>query len=82
MNMIRSHHITAELAREHQCDLLVAARGARGDRALHDDVEAAGAIASAHHGVVSLRNWRGRRSQPRTAAPQAAAEPRPLGRCA
>jgi hypothetical protein len=53
--MIRSHHITAELARQHQSELLLAGRAARGGK----DVEpvATAPAARSHHGTI-LRHWR------------------------
>lgn len=68
MHMIRSHHITAQLAREHQNDLLLAARGVRGDVGIDGPVESAGAALPVREGRTILRHWRPRFGRPRASA--------------
>jgi hypothetical protein len=80
--MIRSHHITAELARQHQSELLHAGRAARGGTDV-DPVATADAAPS--HGGTILRHWRGHvRRDGRTVADRqgAQAQPQPLSRSA
>jgi hypothetical protein len=81
--MIRSHHITAQLAREHQCDLLLAARDARGAAGVvNGPVEAVHAAASAPGEGMIVRAWRARQRLSRSGASEQGEPARQASGCA